>query len=441
MEIVGPESRYAERAQHADAADALASFREEFVRPMRDGTPCAYFAGNSLGLMPRRARAALEEVLTEWGDLAVEGHMHARRPWYRYHEDLAPLLAELVGAGADEVVAMNSLTVNLHLMLASFYRPAGRRRKILLLPGEFPSDRYAAESHVRWHGLERSECIVELDHSPLEPITTAAIIETIEALGEELALVHMSAVHYLTGQFFDIPTITAAAHRVGAFAGWDLAHAIGNVPLQLHDWEVDYAVWCSYKYLNSGPGGVGGAFVHRRHAQNPATLRLAGWWGNDPATRFTMPQWFEPVPSADSWQLSNAPVLALAVHRVALEQFHRATMERLRQKSIHLTGFLEELLIELGRTYPELGLAIVTPPSSKERGAQLSVRLAASCNAMYEYLLARGIVVDVRKPDVIRIAPAPLYTSFMDVVRLCRAVEEFALRQLPHRKSSHVPTK
>ncbi|GIV22219.1 MAG: kynureninase [Armatimonadota bacterium] len=406
---------------------------------MHDGTPCAYFAGNSLGLMPRRARAALEEVLTDWGNLAVEGHTHARRPWYRYHEDLAPLLGELVGAGVDEVVAMNSLTVNLHLMLASFYRPAGRRRKILLLPGEFPSDRYAAESHVRWHGLERSECIVELDHSPLQPLSTATIIEAIEALGEELALVHMSAVHYLTGQFFDIPTITAAAHRVGAFAGWDLAHAIGNVPLQLHDWEVDYAVWCSYKYLNSGPGGVGGAFVHRRHAQNPATLRLAGWWGNDPATRFTMPQWFEPVPSADSWQLSNAPVLALAVHRVALEQFHRATMERLRHKSVHLTGFLEELLIEVGRAYPELGITIVTPPSPEERGAQLSVRFAHLSQAMYEHLLTQGVIVDFRKPDVIRIAPAPLYTSFTDVVRLGRAIEEFALRQLSHRESSRVP--
>lgn len=440
MAILGPESSYAERAQLADAADALASFREEFVRPTRDGTPCAYFAGNSLGLMPRRAHAALEEVLAEWGDLAVEGHMHARRPWYRYHEDVAPLLGELVGATSDEVVAMNSLTVNLHLMLASFYRPFGRRRKILLVPGEFPSDRYAAESHVRWHGLERSECIVELDGSPLEPLSTAAIIETINALGEDLALVHMSAVHYLTGQLFDIPAITAAAHRVGALAGWDLAHAIGNVPLRLHDWDVDYAVWCSYKYLNSGPGGVGGAFVHRRHAQNPATLRLAGWWGNDPATRFSMPQWFEPVPRADSWQLSNAPVLALAVHRVALEQFHHATMERLRQKSIRLTGFLEELLVELGRTYPELGIAIITPRSPEERGAQLSVRLLGFSPAIYEHLLAHGVVVDIRKPDVIRIAPAPLYTSFSEVVRLCRAIEEFVLRHFPHRESSSVPT-
>ncbi len=441
MAIIGAESIYAERAQAADAADVLASFREEFLRPTRGGTPCAYFAGNSLGLMPRRTRAAVEEVLTDWGDLAVEGHMHARRPWYRYHEDVAPLLAELVGAASDEVVAMNSLTVNLHLMLASFYRPSGRRRKILLLPEEFPSDRYAAESHVRWHGLERSECIVELDHAPLEPISPATIIETIEALGEELALVHMSAVHYLTGQLLDIPTITAAAHRVGAFAGWDLAHAIGNVPLHLHDWDVDYAVWCSYKYLNSGPGGVGGAFVHRRHAQNPATLRLAGWWGNDPATRFSMPQWFEPVPSADSWQLSNAPVLALAVHRVALEQFHRATMERLRQKSVLLTGFLEELLTELGRAYPELGITIVTPRSPEERGAQLSVRCAALSHAMYEHLLTRGVIVDFRKPDVIRIAPAPLYTSFMDVVRLGRAIEEFALRHLTDHDDGRVPTR
>jgi kynureninase len=428
MTLFGPECPYAAHARTLDADDPLASFRKEFAFPRQNQALGGYFAGNSLGLMPLKTKDALEEVLHDWGDLAVEGHVRAQRPWYRYHEDLAPLLGDLVGAAADEVVAMNSLTVNLHLMLASFYRPTKRRRKILLLPSEFPSDRYAAESHVRWHGFDRDDCIVELDWPPLEPIPTATIVHAIETLGEELALVQMSAVHYLTGQFFDIPTITAAAHSVGAIAGWDLAHAIGNVPLMLHDWDVDYAVWCSYKYLNSGPGGVGGAFIHRRHTQNPALMRLAGWWGNDPETRFSMPKWFDPIPSADSWQLSNAPVLALAVHRVALEQFRRATMERLRHKSIQLTGFLEELLTLLGQQYPHLRITIVTPPSPQERGAQLSVQFGSRSESLYNYLLSTGHIVDIRKPDVIRIAPAPLYTSFMDVVHLCNAIEQYALQ-------------
>ncbi|MCX8050398.1 MAG: kynureninase [Chlorobi bacterium] len=427
MSLFGPESTFARRARQLDADDALASFRDEFVFPQHDGKPCAYFAGNSLGLMPKAARAALDEVLAEWGQLGVEGHMQARIPWYRYHEDLAPMLAELVGAGPHEVVAMNSLTVNLHLMLASFYRPQGKRRKIMLLPAEFPSDRYAAESHVRWHGLDRDECIVELPIDDSLRVSTEAILDAIESLGEELALVHMSAVHYLSGQLLDIEAITRAAHRVGAIAGWDLAHAIGNVPLRLHDWNADYAVWCSYKYLNSSPGGVGGAFVHERHARNPALLRLAGWWGNDPATRFTMPQWFEPVPSADSWQLSNAPVLALAVHRVALDQFHRAGIERLREKSIRLTGFVEEVLDALAAAYPALGIEIVTPRSPQERGAQLSVRFADG-RAVQQYLLAGGVVTDWREPNIVRIAPAPLYTSYADVLRLACAVEAFAER-------------
>ncbi len=428
MSLFGPESPYVERSRVFDADDPLASFRKEFAFPRQNEALGGYFAGNSLGLMPLKTKNALEEVLLDWGDLAVEGHSRARRPWYRYHEDLAPLLGDLVGAAADEVVAMNSLTVNLHLMLASFYRPTKRRRKILILPSEFPSDRYAVESHVRWHGFDRDDCIVELDWPPLEPIPTAAIVDAIETLGEELALVQMSAVHYLTGQFYDIPTITAAAHSVGAIAGWDLAHAIGNIPLKLHDWNVDYAVWCSYKYLNSGPGGVGGAYIHRRHTQNPALMRLAGWWGNDPATRFLMPKWFNPVPSADSWQLSNAPVFALAVHRVALEQFRRATMERLRQKSIRLTRFLEELLTLLGQQYPHLRITIVTPPSPQERGAQLSVQFGSRSESLHNYLLSKGHIVDIRKPDVIRIAPAPLYTSFTDVMHLCHAIELYALQ-------------
>ncbi|MCX7930290.1 MAG: kynureninase, partial [Chlorobi bacterium] len=275
-----------------------------------------------------------------------------------------------------------------------------------------------------WHGLDRDECIVEVPMDKSLQLTTDAIIQAIESVGEELALVHMSAVHYLTGQYFDVEAITAAAHRVGAIAGWDLAHAIGNVPLQLHRWNADYAVWCSYKYLNSSPGGVGGAFVHERHACDRDMVRLAGWWGNDPVTRFAMPQWFEPVPRADSWQLSNAPVLALAVHRVALEHFARAGIERLRAKSIRLTGFLEEVLDELASAYPELGITIVTPRSAEARGAQLSVQFADG-RGVQQHLLAHGVVADWREPNIVRLAPAPLYTSFSDVVRLGYAIELF----------------
>lgn len=429
MHLFAPDSSFALRAHQLDTQDELAPFRHEFVFPQRNGMPCVYFCGNSLGLLPKAAKDAVLYELEQWGALGVEGHMNAAIPWYRYHEDLAPLLAELVGALPQEVVAMNSLTVNLHLMLASFYRPSSERSIILLLPAEFPSDRYAAESHVRWHGLDRSSCIVELPADSVMPVlSTERIIAAIEQLGERLALVHMSAVHYLTGELVDLETITAAAHRVGAIAGFDLAHAIGNVPLRLHEWNVDYAVWCSYKYLNSGPGGIGGAFVHQRHAENPDLLRLAGWWGNDPSTRFSMPQWFEPVPSADSWQLSNAPVLSMAVHRVALEQFHCAGIERLRQKSIRLTGFLEESLRALDGAYPHLGIEIITPHEPARRGAQLSVRFAEHGRAIYSHLLNHGIVVDWRTPDIIRMAPAPLYCSFADVVRMAAVLEEFALR-------------
>jgi len=440
MKLFGPDSSFAERARTLDASDQLAAFRQEFVFPLHNGEPCVYLTGNSLGLMPKAARAAISEVLDEWGRLGVEGHMQGRIPWFRYHEDLSPMLATLVGALPHEVVAMNSLTVNLHLMLASFYRPEGRRRKVLLLPAEFPSDRYAVESQVRWHGLDRSDCIVEPAVDAAMPVlSTETITDEIQRLGDELALVHMSAVHYLTGQVLDVAAISAAAHHVGALVGWDLAHAIGNIPLQLHQWDVDYAVWCSYKYLNSGPGGVGGVFVHERHVQDRSLLRLAGWWGNDPERRFSMPQWFEPVPTAESWQLSNAPVLAMAVHRVALEQFQRAGIERLRQKSVHLTGFLESVLDCCAAAYPELGIQIVTPRQPSQRGAQLSVRCRWNGRDLYDHLIASGVVVDWRTPDIIRMAPAPLYCSFADVLRVGEAIEEFAISHGAHHALASSP--
>jgi kynureninase len=320
-----PEELTEEYARTLDQADELAPFRERFAIPQRNGTPVVYLCGHSLGLMPKDAPAAIAQELDAWARLGVEGHFHAPRPWFSYHREVSAALAELLGALPHEVVAMNSLTVNLHLLLASFYRPRGQRRKILLEHFPFPSDLYVAQTHVRWHGLDPQDVLELLAPRPGEAtLRTEDICRRIEELGEELALVFMSSVHYYTGQRFDVEAITAAAHRAGALAGFDLAHAIGNVELRLHDWEVDFAAWCSYKYLNSGPGGVGGIFVHERHGLDPGRFRLGGWWGTPESVRFQLLEEFSPAPGAEGWQLSNAPILPLAVHRVALRLFQEA---------------------------------------------------------------------------------------------------------------------
>lgn len=412
----------------ADAADPLAGFRDEFLVPPHAGREQVYLCGNSLGLQPRAVRAALEAELDDWAKLAVEAHFRGQHAWMPYHTFVREHLAEIAGALPHEVVAMNSLTVNLHLMLASFYRPVPGRAAILVEARAFPSDRHAVESQIRFHGHDPAAELIELE--PDEPngtISMAAIERAIALHGPRLALVLWPGVQYLTGQSFDLRAIAGAARAAGAAAGFDLAHAIGNLELALHDSGADFAVWCSYKYLNSGPGAVAGCFVHERHARADLP-RLAGWWGHDPATRFRMGPEFLPAYGADGWQLSNPPILALAPLRVSLDVFHRAGMSRLREKSIALTGYLERLI----RSRLSHVLAIATPAEAGRRGCQLSLRVQGpreAGRALFEHLSRDGIVCDWREPDVIRVSPTPLYNRRTDCLRFARSVEAWAKRQ------------
>ncbi len=413
---------WSDQAAQLDAEDALASYRELFVFPQRSGHDVAYFCGNSLGLQPTTTETLVREELDDWRRYGVEGHFQSRRPWYSYHRWFAEPLARLVGARPHEVVAMNTLTVNLHLMMTSFYRPTAQRHAILLAGGEFPSDRYAIESQIRLHGLDPATSMIEIAPRQGEStLTTEDILEAIRTRGHETALVLFSGVHFYTGQFFDIAAITRAAHEAGALAGFDLAHAIGNVELCLHDWDADFAVWCSYKYLNAGPGAVAGLYVHERYADRADLPRLAGWWGNDEATRFSMAHSFDPSYGADGWQLSNAQVLPLALLMSSLEIFDRAGMGRISAKRDQLTGFLQQLLHEVigDRDW----IRIITPSDPQQRGAQLSVHFDRHGRDIFEALIAHGVIVDWRTPSVIRMAPAPLYTSFADVVRLATTLE------------------
>jgi kynureninase len=397
-----------------DARDPLASFREAFELP-RDphGAPLVYLAGNSLGLMPTAARAAVNQELEDWSRLGVSGHLRGKTPWYSYHETVREPLARLVGARPQEVVAMNSLTVNLHLLLVSLYRPGPRRSKVLLEAMPFPSDAYAIESHLGARGLGPEQVLRAV------PDEVEAVLEE---RGSDIAVVWLSAVHYVTGQLIDVERITRAAHRAGCLVGLDLAHAIGNVELRLHDHDVDFAVWCSYKYLNAGPGAIGGCFLHERHASRTDLPRFAGWWGNDPATRFAMqahPR-FEPVAGADGWQLSNPPILSFAPLRSSLALFDRAGMQRLRAKSVELTGYLEFLLDSLSPS-----VELLTPRDPARRGAQLSIRTPGrDAEALVAALESRSVIADFRDPDVIRLAPAPLYNSFHDVWRCHETLQE-----------------
>jgi len=409
-----------------DAADPLGRFRQEFLFPKGpDGRPVAYFCGNSLGLLPRAARAAAEREFKAWEERAVEGHFTGDSPWLTYHENLADATARVVGARPAEVVVMNTLTVNLHLLLVTFYRPSGRRRKVLMEAGAFPSDQYALESQARLHNLEPDEVIVEIAPRPGEhTLRTADIVAKIQELGDELATVLFGGINYYTGQVFDMQAITAAGHAVGATVGFDLAHAAGNAELHLHDWDVDFACWCNYKYLNSGPGGSSGVFVHERFAQRPDLVRLAGWWGHDQAQRFQMKKGFQPMAGAAGWQLSNGQILTLAVYRAAVGLFDEAGgMAALRAKSERLTGYLEYLIKGLG--LPTEKLEIITPANPAERGCQLSLLVNERGRELFDYLAAQGIVADWREPNVIRLAPVPLYNSFEDVYRAGRALQEF----------------
>ncbi|WP_028917720.1 kynureninase [Pseudoxanthomonas sp. J35] len=408
-----------------DAADPLRAFRNEFLIPKHRDREQTYFVGNSLGLQPRGARAQVLEVLDKWANEAVEGHFSGDTAWMHYHRLVREPLARLVGARPGEVVAMNTLTVNLHLMMASFYRPTRERPVILIEAGAFPSDRHAVESQVRLHGFDPQEALVEVEaDEPAGTISMQAIERAIAVHGPRLALVLWPGIQYRTGQAFDLAEITRLAHAQGAVAGFDLAHAVGNLPLALHDSDADFAVWCHYKYVNAGPGAVAGCFVHERHA-HAGTPRLAGWWGHDPQTRFLMAPQFVPAAGAEGWQLSNPPVLAMAPLRASLDLFDRAGgMAALRAKSEKLTGFLDSLVRQrLGDV-----LEIVTPAEPERRGCQLSLRVAGGRErgrALFEYLRDTGILGDWREPDVIRISPVPLYNRYSDVLRFVEEVEHW----------------
>lgn len=408
-------------AQDLDARDPLRAFRDEFHFPQHEGREVIYFTGNSLGLQPKAAADALKQELDDWARLGVEGHFLAKHPWYAYHEELTASSARLVGAMEEEVVVMNQLTSNLHFLLVSFYRPKGKRVKILTEKRPFPSDTYAFASQIAFHGLDPATCLVEVQPRAGEhTLRPEDIIARINELGDELALVCFGAVNFLTGQAFDIKGITAAAHAVGAFAGFDLAHAAGNLHLKLHDDGPDFACWCSYKYLNSGPGGVAGAFVHQRHLGTDLP-RFAGWWGHDKKERFKMERDFKPMPTAEAWQVSNAPVLPMAVHRVALEQFDRAGIDRLRTKSVQLTGYLRWIIEGISAENDGM-FNIITPKEAAMSGAQLSILVRGDGRGIFERLTERGVFCDWREPDVLRMAPVPMYNSFEDVWRFGQAL-------------------
>jgi kynureninase len=414
----------ADFAAELDHADPLARFREAFLLPRRPaGQPAIYFCGHSLGLQPRALRPLLEQELDDWARLGVEAHFQGTTPWYSYHEVFRDVGARLVGARPGEVVMMNSLTVNLHLMLITFYRPQPDRFKILVDEPVFPSDLYAVKSQLQLHGLHPADALLTLrPRSGEDTIRPEDLEALLERQGHEIALVLLSGVNYFTGQYFDLRAVTELLHRHGCVAGFDLAHAAGNVPLCLHDWDVDFAVWCSYKYLNSGPGAVAGCFVHERHANNLTLPRLAGWWGNDPATRFQMRRQtdFVPRPGADGWQLSNPPILALVPLRASLGLFDEAGMPALRAKSERLTGYLLELLDAL----PPGRLEVLTPREPERRGCQVSLRVRERVPELLQALAAAGVVCDYREPDVIRVAPVPLYNTYGEVWRFARALAE-----------------
>jgi kynureninase len=399
-------------AREMDDADTLSGYRNRFLFPKHKGKDVVYFCGNSLGLQPKGAKEYYEQELNDWAAFGVEGHFQAKRPWFSYHKNFTQSLANIVGATTNEVVAMNSLTVNLHLLMLSFYKPSKQRYKIIMEAGAFPSDMYAMETQALFHGFDPADAIVEIaprkgehciDHSDIEA--------AIQKHKNSVALVLFGGVNYYTGQYFDLKRIAELAHRVGALVGFDLAHAVGNKVMHLHDWNVDFACWCSYKYLNSGPGAVGGIFVHETHLKNKDTFRLAGWWGHDEKTRFKMKKGFKPMKTAESWQMSNAQVLNMAAHRASLDIFDELSMTDLVNKSFELTNYAEFLL----RKLTQLKFDIITPDNPLERGCQLSLLFKSRGKEVFDHLQKNGVVADWREPNVIRIAPVPLYNSFQDV--------------------------
>ncbi|MDP1727430.1 MAG: kynureninase [Bacteroidota bacterium] len=439
-------------AQQLDKEDPLASFRNQYYLPQKDGKTLVYLCGNSLGLQPKNARAAIEQELNDWARLGVDGHFDGKNPWMYYHHFLNEKAAHVVGANPSEVVIMNNLTTNLHLMMVSFYRPTPARYKILMEASAFPSDQYAMETQARFHGFNPDDAIIELIPREGEyTLRTEDILAKINAHKNDLALVMMGGVNYYTGQAFDMKTITEAAHAVGAIAGFDLAHAAGNLHLQLHNWDVDFAVWCSYKYLNSGPGGTSGVFVNERHGNNQDLPRFAGWWGHDEKERFKMKKGFKPMQGAAGWQLSNAQIFPMAIHKASLDLFEEAGMANLRKKSELLTGYLEYLLMDVihgESTIPDpstgrdaihrisrdatnklvkmdLPFTIITPSNPAERGCQLSIIVKKDGRKLFDYLQSQGILPDWREPDVIRMSPVPMYNSFEDVYKIGESMKQY----------------
>ena len=412
-----------QEAFQLDEQDALRMYREQFYIPAgKTRNEQLYFTGNSLGLQPKSVKQHLEQELTDWKNLGVEGHFHGQNPWFNYHH-FFDKEANIVGANKDEVVVMNNLTVNLHLLLVSFYRPQNNRYKIIMEAGAFPSDMYVIESQVQHHGYQYEDAVIELKPRDGEHhLRTSDIVHAIEDTGEELALLFFSGVQYYTGQYFDIQALTKAAHDVGALAGFDCAHAAGNVKLKLHDWGVDFAAWCTYKYMNSGPGGVSGVFIHEKHGNSPNVPRFAGWWGHKESERFQMKKGFIPEPGAAGWQLSNAPVLTMAAHKASLDMFDEVGMDALVKKGKQLNTFLEQVVLEAQEVNPKLSFEIITP---KDRGCQLSMLTNEKGKMLFDYLTVNDVIADWREPNVIRLAPVPFYNSFLDVWEFGELLKKF----------------
>lgn len=414
-----------EFAKQLDEQDDLKHFRELFYFPIVNGKECIYLTGNSLGLQAKTTQDYVVDELEDWASFGVEGHFHARKPWMPYHEIFPRQLSKIVGCKENEVVVMNSLTVNLHLLMVTFYRPTKQRYKIICEAKAFPSDQYAFESQARFHaclpdrqGFNPDDAVIEVTPREGEyTLRTEDIISTIKKHGDSVAVVLFGGVNYYTGQLFDMKAITEAAHSVSAYAGFDLAHAAGNVELHLHDWDVDFACWCSYKYLNSGPGGVGGVYIHEKHATNTELPRFAGWWGYTKETRFKMDKGFDAIPTAEGWQLSNAPVLSMAAHKAALDIFDEAGMNQLHQKRKLLSGYLHYVLKDINSKLSEKVIEVITPDNENERGCQVSMLMLKKGKQIFDELTKQGVIADWREPNVIRVAPVPLYNSFEDIYR------------------------
>jgi len=415
-----------EFAGQLDKEDPLKKFRDKFFIPILHGKECIYFNGNSLGLQPKNAQEYVLNEMENWANYGVEGHFHGRNPWVNYHDKFPNKLSAIVGAMPEEIVVMNQLTINLHLLLITFYKPEKKRYKIVCEEKAFPSDQYAIESQLKLHGYDSADALIELKPREGEHVLrNDDIISTIEKYGNETALVIMGGVNYYSGQLFDMKSITAAAHEAGAKCGFDQAHAAGNIELKLHDWNVDFAVWCSYKYLNSGPGGIAGAFIHQRYIADRSLFRFAGWWGTNKHERFQMKKDFNPIPTAEGWQVSNTQVLSMAAHLASLDVFAEAGFENIIAKGKQLSDYLLFILNEVNTTYSKRILEIITPQAEKEHGCQVSMLMLSKGKEIFDFLNENSVIADWREPNVIRVAPVPLYNTFEEVYQFGEIMKEY----------------